>query len=81
MKRVLIIDNDPAFEASLRQSLEQRQLEVSSVGDGAEGLEHAKGAPPDCILLAAELPNMSGYSVCNRIRRTKSLQEIPLPGR
>ena len=42
------------------------------------GIDNAKGSPPDLILLAAELPGMSGYSVCNRIKKNKKLKEVPV---
>ncbi len=63
-KHILIIENDPVFEADVRQRLESfEMMEVTSVADGAAGIDTAKGRPPDLILLAAELPGMSGYSV------------------
>jgi CheY-like chemotaxis protein len=77
-KRILIIENDPVFEADVRNRLESFAMAVTSVADGAAGIDTAKGNPPDLILLAAELPGMSGYSVCNRLKKNKNLKEVPV---
>ena len=42
------------------------------------GLQAASVSKPDLILLTIELPRMSGYSVCNRIKRDADLKDIPL---
>ena len=78
MKRILIIDNDADFEAGVRQQLEAWQLTVASAAEGQAGLDAAKEDPPDAILLAAELPDMSGYSTCNKIKRSKKLKQVPV---
>ena len=75
-RRVLIIENDPVFEAEIRQRLEQLQFAVTSALDGPAGIESAKGAPPSIIILAAELPGMSGYSVCNRLKKTQTCSSV-----
>jgi ParB family chromosome partitioning protein len=77
-KRILIIENDPVFEADVRLRLESFEMAVTSVADGAAGIDTAKDSPPDLILLAAELPGMSGYSVCNRIKKSNNLKEVPV---
>ncbi len=78
MKRILIIDDDADFEAGVRQQLEAWQLTVASAAEGQAGLDAAKEDPPDAILLAAELPDMSGYSTCNKIKRSKKLKQVPV---
>ena len=77
-KRVLIIENDPVFESDLRQRLQSQNLAVISTPDGHQGFERAMESPPACIVLAAELPGMSGYSLCNRLKRTPKLQAVPI---
>ena len=49
---------------------------VTSVQAGEPALARCKESPPDLILLAAELPDMSGFSVCNRLKR--ALSSVPL---
>jgi CheY-like chemotaxis protein len=51
---------------------------VTPVAEGERALAKAKGAKPDLILLASVLPDMSGFSLCNRLRRTPGLSDIPI---
>jgi DNA-binding response OmpR family regulator len=60
----------------LRDSLEYEGYEVSTAGDGKEGLEKAAREKPDLILLDVMLPVMSGIDVC-RALRNKGI-EIPI---
>ncbi len=51
---------------------------VTPVAEGERALAKAKGAKPDLILLASALSDMSGFSLCNRLRRTPGLSDIPI---
>jgi DNA-binding response OmpR family regulator len=43
-------------------------------GDGKEGLELARVDRPDAIVLCVELPKMSGYSICNKLKKDDGLR-------
>jgi DNA-binding response OmpR family regulator len=60
----------------LCDSLEYEGYEVSTAGDGKEGLEKAELIKPDLVLLDVMLPVMSGIDVC-RVLRNKGI-EIPI---
>ena len=68
-RRVLLIDNDPVFESQARDQLQARGLQVLSVAEGQAGLEAVKSNNPDAVVVAAELSGMSGYSICNRLKK------------
>jgi CheY-like chemotaxis protein len=77
-KKILLIENDQAFAARLQESLESSELDVRATGDGKEGLDLARDWAPDAIVLCVELPSMSGYLVCQKLRKDEALKAIPL---
>jgi DNA-binding response OmpR family regulator len=77
-KKVLVIESDETFAQSLRSMFSKHDAELKVISDGKEGLEAAKEEPPDLILLCVELPNMSGYSICQKLKKDKELKAIPL---
>lgn len=77
-KRILLIESDEEFSESLVSLFSQYDVETRVIGDGKEGLQTAKEDPPDMILLCVELPKMSGYSICNKLKKDKRLKKVPL---
>jgi CheY-like chemotaxis protein len=45
--------------------------------NGPEAVNVARQAAPDIILLRAELPLTTGFSVCNRLRRNEDTKQDP----
>ena len=78
MPRVLLIDHDENQAPLLAAALGERGWDVERAADGTDGLDEARRLSPDCIVLAVELTNMSGYSVCNKLKRDRQLAGIPL---
>ncbi len=77
-KKILLIENDPAFAAGVSESLEASGFEVRATGDGKEGLELARDWAPDAVVLCVELPGMSGYLVCQKLKKDDALKALPL---
>lgn len=67
-KTVLIIDDDDDIRATVADILEQKGYRVIGAGDGRMGLEAVEKEKPDLILLDVELPDTSGYDICEKIR-------------
>jgi CheY-like chemotaxis protein len=76
--RVLIIESDANLAHELACALAAHGCEVSVCGDGEAGLAHAMSSRPDVIVLAVELPDTNGFSVCNRLKKHAELQSVPL---
>ncbi len=74
----LIIESDTAFAAQLSAALQQIGFSTETIEDGPQGLARAKESAPDLIALCVELPKMSGYAVCNKLKKNKKLRAIPL---
>lgn len=77
-RRILLVGDKPVF-AALRQSLlRSGETKVLAAVSGSEGLRVALTAPPDVILLDAELPDMDGFEVCRRLRVDPLTETIPV---
>ncbi len=77
-KKILLIESDADFVREASSALEQKGFETRTTGDGKEGLDLARDERPDAIVLCVELPKMSGYSICNKLKKDEALKSIPL---
>ena len=77
-KTVLLIESDPKFAGDMSAALESKGFGVRTSSDGKEGVELARALRPDCVVLCVELPGLSGYSWCNRLKKDDALKAIPL---
>ncbi len=66
--RILIVEDEPAMVAGLRDNFEYEGYEVISAADGAEGLERALEDNPDLVVLDVMMPRMSGLDVCKQLK-------------
>jgi DNA-binding response OmpR family regulator len=66
--RILIVEDEPAMVAGLRDNFEYEGYEVISADDGVSGLERALGEDPDLVVLDVMMPRMSGLEVCKQIK-------------
>lgn len=75
---VLIIDADEEFSARLKSTLEAHGAEVQTTGDGRAGLDMARLNIPKAIVVCVELPRMSGYSICAKLKKDPVLKTVTL---
>ena len=66
--RLLIVEDEPAMSAGLRDNFEFEGYEVLTAANGEDGLRAALASKPDLILLDVMLPRMSGFEVCRQLR-------------
>jgi CheY-like chemotaxis protein len=70
-KKVLVVDDHPAFRASARRLLESEGYAVvGEAGDGASALAAVGELAPDLVLLDVQLPDIDGFEVAERINTT-----------
>lgn len=77
-KKVLIIDDDQAMVAALKDGLEFIGLEVAVAYDGLQGVLMAHEARPDVVLLDFNLPAGGGAGVYERLRSSLDTCRIPV---
>jgi len=67
--RVLVVEDEPDFQALLRTILEREGYQVEVAPDGPTAIDIVHTSAPDLILLDWMMPGMSGLSTCRNIRR------------
>ncbi|MCP5154865.1 MAG: response regulator transcription factor [Ectothiorhodospiraceae bacterium] len=74
--RVLIVEDEVAIRRGLEDVFVFHGYEVTSTGDGAEGLRMALAGRHDLVLLDVMLPGVDGFTICDRIRAVDRDQPI-----
>jgi len=69
MKKILIIEDDPATIHGLNDTLVEEHFEVSTAMSGQMGFEKAKTEKYDLIILDLMLPDKSGIDICKELRK------------
>src|SRR3954469_17077534 len=78
-RRVLIIEDDEDIANSIRYNLEREgTYDVRVAGTGEDGLKEIQRAAPSLVLLDINLPLMSGFELCRRLRRDEETARIPI---
>ena len=80
-KTVLVIEDEENLLEAVRYNLDADGYTVRAVRDGAEGLEAAREAGPDLIVLDLMLPTMDGYEVCRAVRSESDVPILMLTAR
>jgi len=66
---ILLVEDDPALALGLCDALEFEGFKVVHAKNGQSGIDEARDASPDCIILDLMLPDLNGYHVCTEIRK------------
>jgi PAS domain S-box-containing protein len=72
---VLVVDDDPIKRYTITRVLEKAGYAVTEASTGAEALEAAK-AMPEIVILDVNLPDISGFEVCRRIKENERTESI-----
>jgi HAMP domain-containing protein/CheY-like chemotaxis protein/signal transduction histidine kinase len=77
-KRLLVVEDNPAEQFSIRELLGYDDIDVSVVDTGKEALVAVTESNFDCVVLDLRLPDMSGFDVLETLRDTPSLNDLPV---
>jgi DNA-binding response OmpR family regulator len=69
--RILVVEDDPRIHQSLVEDLRRQHYSVDVAEDGLTGLDFARTAVHDVILLDILLPGLDGLELCRRLRSGK----------
>jgi DNA-binding response OmpR family regulator len=73
---VLVIEDDPTLRLGLTKTLRSEGFRVEVAKTGPEGIDMARAARPDLVLLDVMLPGLNGFEVCEELRRADA--ELPI---
>jgi CheY-like chemotaxis protein len=79
-RRLLIVDDNRDFVASLAALLEEFGHDVRVAADGESGIALATEQIPDAVLLDIGLPGINGYEVARLLRGSPALASVTLVG-
>lgn len=81
-KRILVVDDDPAFQESTRVILESEGYEVRLAGDSRAGLESLARVNPDLIILDVMMADSwDGYRFARALQedgRYRAWRDVPI---
>jgi CheY-like chemotaxis protein/CHASE3 domain sensor protein len=77
-RRLLVIEDDPEFAKILVRLGQARGFQCLAAGTADEGIALAERVRPDGILLDVQLPDHSGLSVLERLKRRPATRHIPV---
>lgn len=77
-RQILIVDDYPGARYLRSRILSDAGYEVLEAGNGSEALAIAREVRPALILLDVNLPDISGFEVCTRLRQDPDTALIPI---
>jgi two-component system, sensor histidine kinase and response regulator len=76
--KVLIVDDNKENIDLIAYFLKPQNYQIFTAYDGLEALESVERDQPDIILLDIMLPKMDGFQVCERVKKDRKTQFIPI---
>jgi CheY-like chemotaxis protein len=76
--RILIADDNERNRELLEAFLEGDGHEILMSSDGASTMQAAFDQQPDLILLDIMMPKLSGYEVCQKLKKDERTKNIPI---
>jgi PAS domain S-box-containing protein len=74
----MVVDDEPSNLKLLEKLLRSQGYEVRSFPRGRMALEAAALRPPDLVLLDANMPEMTGYEMCARMKSDVRFSDVPI---
>lgn len=75
--KIMVVDDEP-FNLEIMQEILETDYEVSFATSGPECLKTVKQIDPSLILLDINMPGMSGYEVCQQLKKDPETQNISI---
>lgn len=77
--RIIIVEDDEDIAESIRYNLERDAALAASIAlTGEEGLNRILRESPNLVLLDVNLPHMSGFELCRRLRHEDATRRLPV---
>jgi two-component system, cell cycle response regulator DivK len=78
MMKILLVEDNEMNRDMLSRRLERKGYTVILAVDGQEGVDSARTAKPDLILMDMSLPVKDGWEATREIKQDESLRVIPV---
>jgi HAMP domain-containing protein/CheY-like chemotaxis protein/signal transduction histidine kinase len=77
-KRLLVVEDEPAQQLSIRALLEHDDIDVRVVSTGFGALAAVREEPFDCVVLDLRLPDMTGFELLERLGQLSAGTQLPV---
>jgi two-component system response regulator RpaA len=78
LSRILVIEDEQAIAELVKVNLELLGHQVVTAPDGIKGLALSQQNRPDLIVLDVMMPDLDGFTVCQRLRQNPQTTHIPV---
>jgi two-component system, OmpR family, response regulator len=78
MPRVLVIDDDASMRESLKDLLSLEEFECDVADNGKLGLALFQLHSPELVVLDAQLPDVSGFQLCQTMKKGLPFRQVPV---
>jgi len=75
---ILIAEDSPTQAEQLKHYLSARGYSVSLAVDGKQALAAALANKPAMLITDVVMPEMDGYTLCSKVKSSKTLQDVPV---
>jgi HAMP domain-containing protein/CheY-like chemotaxis protein/signal transduction histidine kinase len=77
-KRLLVVEDNPGEQLSIRELLGYDDIDVTVVSTGAEAINAVTEQQFDCVVLDLRLPDISGFDVLEGFGKNPALADLPV---
>jgi CheY-like chemotaxis protein len=77
-RKLLLADDSITIQKIVALTFADEGIQVVATSDGAEAIEKLEEISPDIVLADVFMPRKTGYEVCEHIKRTEKLKDIPV---
>jgi two-component system response regulator RpaA len=78
LSRILVIEDEQAIAELVKINLDLLGHQVITAPDGIKGLAMSQQNRPDLIVLDVMMPDLDGFTVCQRLRQNPQTNHIPV---
>jgi DNA-binding response OmpR family regulator len=77
-KTILMVDDDETLVRIVKDILSPLSCAFHAAFDGASGIQQVRRLKPDLLLLDVNLPDMTGFDVCQAVRQDSAVRHTPI---
>jgi two-component system cell cycle response regulator DivK len=78
MAKILLVEDNEMNRDMLSRRLQRKGFDVAIAVDGRQGVEMARAAPYDLILMDMSLPEVDGWDATRQLREAPETQSVPI---
>src|SRR5262249_33195108 len=78
LRHVLVVEDDEQQRESIRQLLQNGDVQITAARNAADTLAHLRSTTFDCVVMDLNLPDLSGYDLLQRMAEQDEVSFPPV---